>query len=363
MNDPRSIERRGATVSLLQLTPFVRLLEDAGADALLRAAEHTQAELARWGIKLSDLDAATARLPYELLVQLHRDFNDVLGDPAAHLRAAAKLQLGDYGLLEYVCGTSNTLGESIACLHRYYPLLVPAYNELSVRGDRAESRFLIAPGLDAPDAFHEFGVASNLVMTSLHLQLAGAEPPIEVRFTHVAPDYSAVFEQIFPCPVRFRCEHNAIVFPARMLEHPLHTADPTLHALLARYADQELRALSEHSAFPLKVRETIEAELTSGAALDTVAARLHMSPGALRSRLRQHGTSYTALLDGLRRDLARRALRQSHQSFAEIAHQLGFAHPPAFHRAFRRWFGVTPSAYREAPNVTPTSRLLERREG
>jgi len=85
------------------------------------------------------------------------------------------------------------------------------------------------------------------------------------------------------------------------------------------------------------------------------------SPSALRSRLRQHGTTYSALLDRLRRDHARRALRQSQLSIAEVAHSLGFAHPPAFHRAFRRWFGVTPSAFREAPNAHPASRLFSRR--
>ena len=158
-------------------------------------------------------------------------------------------------------------------------------------------------------------------------------------------------------PVRFECEHNAIVFPVSMLDHPMRTADPLLHAVLTRLADHELAALADHSAFPARVRETIELELASGAALEAVAARMHMSPSALRSRLRQHGTSYSAMLDRLRRDHAQRALRQSQLSVAEIGHRLGFAHPPAFHRAFRRWFGVTPNAYRDAQNVHPAARF------
>jgi AraC-like DNA-binding protein len=104
----------------------------------------------------------------------------------------------------------------------------------------------------------------------------------------------------------------------------------------------------------------IEAELEQGAALESVAARMHLSPSALRSRLRQHGTTYSALLDRLRSDYAKRTLRQSQLSIGEVAHRLGFAHPPAFHRAFRRWFGVTPSAYREAPSSNPTTRFWRR---
>jgi AraC-like DNA-binding protein len=67
------------------------------------------------------------------------------------------------------------------------------------------------------------------------------------------------------------------------------------------------------------------------------------------------------LLDRMRRDYAKRALRQSQLSIAEIGHHLGFAHPPAFHRAFRRWFGVTPSELRQAPSAHPTMSFFRKR--
>lgn len=360
MTDEGSVERHSATVSLTALTPFVRLLEQAEPQRVESAVERTQRALARWGIALAELDDTSARLPHALVIELLLEFIDVLGDPSVPLRAATKLRYGDYELLEYLCGSTRTLGESIACLGRYYPLLIAAEEELVIHGARAEARFRIAPGLEAPDCIHEFGVASNLVMTSLHLQLEGAQLPTEICFAHREPEHAAIFAQVFPCPVRFDREHNAIVFPVGMLEHPMRTADPQLHAVLTRFADQELGALSDQSAFPAKVRDAIEAQLERGATLDAVAERLHMSPSAVRSRLRQHGTSYSALLDRLRRDHAKRALRQTHLSFAEIAHRLGFAHPPAFHRAFRRWFGITPSAYRDAPSTNPTSRFLQR---
>ena len=96
--------------------------------------------------------------------------------------------------------------------------------------------------------------------------------------------------------------------------------------------------------------------------MSSVAARLHLSESALRTRLKQHGTSYTSLVDGLRRKHAARALRQSQRSVSEIAYALGFANPPAFNRAFRRWFGVTPLAYREARADGPVQRFFRRRD-
>ena len=357
-----SLAQPGATVSLTAFAPFARLLEEQGAGAVARAAERTEATLARWGMALDELDTdPTARLPHALVVELMHDFVEVAGGPSAPLRAGFKLQLGDYELLEYLCTSSQTLGETIACLGRYYPLLIAAEYELHVEGDRAEARFRLAPGLPAPDFLYEFALASNFTMAGLHLQLEGAQLPIEVCVAHAAPAHAELFPQLFMAPARFGCEHNAIVFPVSMLDQPMRTADPLLHSVLTRLADRELAALADQSAFPAKVREAIEAELERGAGLDAVAERLHMSAGGLRSRLRQHGATFSALVDGLRRDRARHALQKTELSFAEMAHQLGFAHPPAFHRAVRRWFGVTPSAFRAAQHAHPSARLFRRR--
>jgi len=345
----------GATVAISSFTPFLRLLEEAGPDTLERAAERTEGTFARWGIALSELAPhPTLRLPYGLIIELIEEFGEILGDPAAPLRAGTKLKLGDYELLEYLCTSAATLGECISVLGRYYPLLIAAEMELVIVGDRAEARFRIAPGLPAPDAIHEFGLASNFYMSILQM-------PIEMTFSHPKPSYAHVFPEIFFAPARFECEHNAIVFPAFMANQPMRTADPVLHALLTRQADAELSALSDSSAFPSKVRTAIEAEMQQGAALEAVADRLHLSPSAVRSRLRLHGTSYSALVDRMRRDYAKRALRQSHLSIAEIGHHLGFAHPPAFHRAFRRWYGVTPSELRQAPSAHPTMSFFRKR--
>ena len=238
----------------------------------------------------------TLRLPHALVVELMHDFVDVAGEPSAPLRAGFKLQLGDYELLEYLCTSCPTLGETIACLGRYYPLLIAAEYELHIEGDRAETRFQIAPGLAAPDCLYEFALASNFTMAALHLQLEGAQLPIEVCFAHArAGACRAASRSCSSAPVRFGCEHNALVFPVSMLEQPMRTADPLLHAVLTRLADVELAALADQSAFPAKVREAIEAELEHGAALDAVAERLHMSASGLRSRLRQHGATYSAL--------------------------------------------------------------------
>jgi AraC-like DNA-binding protein len=62
--------------------------------------------------------------------------------------------------------------------------------------------------------------------------------------------------------------------------------------------------------------------------------------------LEAEGTTFSDLVDTLRRDLATRYLREPAIAIAEVAFLLGFSEASAFHRAFKRWQGTTPSAYR-----------------
>ncbi|WP_438391153.1 AraC family transcriptional regulator [Caballeronia sp. DA-9] len=85
---------------------------------------------------------------------------------------------------------------------------------------------------------------------------------------------------------------------------------------------------------------------------ERLAATLNMAEATLRRRLRQEGTTYQTIRDALRRDLAIARLADTAETIAEISHALGFAEPSAFRRAFKKWTGVRPTAYRAVHGVT-----------
>jgi AraC-like DNA-binding protein len=87
---------------------------------------------------------------------------------------------------------------------------------------------------------------------------------------------------------------------------------------------------------------------------DTLAVRLGTTPATLRRRLRSEGQSFAAIKDELRSALAQ-ALRGHKLSVAEIAAELGFTEPSAFHRAFRKWTGTSP-AFRRDVNAAQLER-------
>ncbi len=77
-----------------------------------------------------------------------------------------------------------------------------------------------------------------------------------------------------------------------------------------------------------------------------MAARLGMSAPTLRRRLLHDGMSFRAVREQLLRDEAVASLVSGRESVEQLALRLGFSEASAFHRAFRRWTGNSPGAYR-----------------
>ncbi|MNF71657.1 HTH-type transcriptional regulator VirS [compost metagenome] len=77
-----------------------------------------------------------------------------------------------------------------------------------------------------------------------------------------------------------------------------------------------------------------------------IASHLSMSPSTLRRRLADEGMTYQALRDAIRREMAVSWLGEVGLSFDEVSSRVGFADTSSFYKAFRKWTGVSPGAYR-----------------
>lgn len=82
--------------------------------------------------------------------------------------------------------------------------------------------------------------------------------------------------------------------------------------------------------------------------IERVALRMETSVRTLQRHLHKSGITYSLLVDEVRRDLARQQLEATHLHVAELAKQLGFKDHSSFSRAFMRWMGISPRAYRQA---------------
>ena len=78
-----------------------------------------------------------------------------------------------------------------------------------------------------------------------------------------------------------------------------------------------------------------------------VAKQLHMSTRTVKRKLAEHGTTFSALRDDQRRQRALLLLDNRELSIGEVAQKLGYSELPNFTRAFKKWTGMTPVAYRD----------------
>ena len=95
------------------------------------------------------------------------------------------------------------------------------------------------------------------------------------------------------------------------------------------------------------VRRVLRNLLLNGqGAIDEVSGIFEVHKRTLNRRLRERGISFQELVEETRYHIARQMLRETDLAIVEIAAVLDYADAAAFTRAFRRWSGTTPAAWR-----------------
>lgn len=311
------------------------------------------------GVDPSELRAATgfdpslasdadARIPISLEEALWVEAARRTGDDFFALHAAEAIRPGMFDVLDYAVRTAPTLREALDRLARYNRLEHDlAIFSIEDRGEvvRVEHGFR-TPGLRPVRHASEFTLASLVVIGS---QMLG-EPlhALAVQFGHEAPAELSEFERLFGVQPRFDFPGNAIAFDSTTLHRPLPAADPSLWRVMERYAEDLLSTRPEPAqSTAQRVRRMLSSTLGEGdVSLGGTAARLRMSERSLQRRLADEGVSFELVLDALRRELALRYLGDRRLAISEVAYLLGYSEPSAFHRAFKRWTGHTPSELR-----------------
>lgn len=288
------------------------------------------------------------RTPVATVHELLRGAIAITGDEAMGLRAAQRVEVGDYGALEYAASTAQTAAEAFAVIGRYMHLINDALT-FSIRVEGEQAVISLENAVVMPRAAEDFELAA--FFASATARAPDHHWPFEVRFVHPAPDDLRPYAEVFGprATVRFDQPFSGFVFPVAVLAERLPSADPRLHAVMRSHVDRLLDELPKVGSLTARVRDQLMAGLARGeATLSHVAGALHVSERTLARKLEHEGASFKELLDDLRRRLALRYVGDSDLPFSEIAFLLGFSQTAAFHRAFKRWTDQTPLEYRTA---------------
>ncbi len=297
---------------------------------------------------LEDIDA---RLPWPLCERIAVEIVTRIGISGA-IEAMASLGEAGVGVLHYVARHSATVGLGLRRVVQYYGLTSSAADcELVDRTSPARLELRQRPYVAAPVRGLISGLWCVSNVATLRQMLGRDFQPLDVQLETPAPGPHDLrsYEAALRCPLHFDAERSAILLAPEVLGERVRGADPVLEAAVMKYAAELLdRPDPEGSdAIRSRLRRHFVGNMQSGhVALQVAARQLGMTARTLQRRLRDEGTSFHAVLDDVRRDVALTQMRARRQSIDELAFVLGFEKSSSFHRAFKRWTGQTPGEFR-----------------
>lgn len=263
------------------------------------------------------------------------------------LQLAMRRNLAHLGPSGLVISQQPSLRHALAMAERYRHLL----NEVLYVGiEPGDGQVLLRCSLALEGAMLARQMSELALATTVQLARIVIDPhwsPEAALLVHPAPRDSLTHRRFFGCPVRFGEHCNGLILPAADLDRE----NPRAQTQLAQQARLLLDSLPPPARRDMlhALRSNLILLLPIGRASARSASKaMGLSLRSLQRALDQRGTSFTAELESLRRELAQRYLADPVLSVGEIAHQLGYGAAPAFIRWFKGTFGTTPQAWRSA---------------
>jgi len=337
-------------ISVAAMTGLLEAIRDAGADPdqVLRTFE----------VEPSVLANAEGFIPCAVFARILEEAARVTGDDCFGLHFGERFNPKNIGPLAYAVLNSPSVGEADAQVARYIKL----YNQAAqasviIEGQRAYMRYVLS-GLDIPTARqqNEYGMAVRL--NTIRMMVGSHWAPLEVEFAHEAPADISEHQRIFSAPVLFGYPTNNFVVERQFLERQVPAADSRLFGIMKRFLELVLEEMPPEDVLITAVRRAVAESVRNGEpSLGRIAKRMAMSPRTLQRHLKERGTDFKNLVDDTRRRFALTYLKDRRNAFTEIAFLLGYSDASAFNRAFKRWTGLAPSAYRAqaASGISPAA--------
>jgi AraC-like DNA-binding protein len=253
--------------------------------------------------------------------------------------------------------SAETYRQTLELAIRYAPLATTMMSlRLEAQGDLAS---LVVDEHSDPKSARDMLLISVLVgLRQVGADITAGRLKASIDLSIQEPDYHRRFANLVP-GIRFGQSVNRMVFEASALALPLLMADPQALRLASEQCERALEALGAEALLVARVRRAL-VDREGFRSMRQVAAELHLSPRRLTRMLAQQGTSFADLVDQERQKKALRLLSASHLDLAleEVAAQLGYSTVSNFVRAFHRWTGQTPAAYRRSMRESQGSRIV-----
>lgn len=297
------------------------------------------------GLDAAALANPDARIPADNACRLLEATAEKAACPTVGLLIAQTRQRFGSGVINVLLAHKSTLREVLLAAAQYRYLLNEALGVyIETTGDTVTIReeIVAEPGTRTAQAIE---LAVGLLCRHSSALLGAHWKPHSVHFSHAAPSDLTFHRRFFGCPITFESDFNGFVCAAADLDYPNPNADP----MLVRYAESLANPLNETAAYSisLDVRKTAYLLLPLGqASIAEVARQLNLTVRTLQRQLDGAASSFSGIVEEVRRDLAVRYLLNPRYPIGRVAALLGYTNQGAFTSWFQKRFGMPPRDWR-----------------
>lgn len=300
----------------------------------------------RAGVPLHTFKNPENRIAFEALGRLLAECASLTSCSHFGLLVGKRFELKGLGAIGYLMRNSATVGEALRALLQH--LHLHDRGAVPVLLDVGPSSVLLGYSIyryGLPGAPQIYDAAVAIAYRILSDICGPSWKPQSVQLSHVRPEDTGQYRQLFGPNVHFDAEVSGIVFASSWLGQAIVGADPELRELISLAIRQA--HVSGNMPFADEVRGALHQMVLSGVSSSENVARLFgIHERTLRKRLAAEQTSLQQLVSQTRFALARQLLENTQLPLSEIAAALHYADPTVFSRAFRQWAQVSPQAWR-----------------
>jgi AraC-like DNA-binding protein len=265
-----------------------------------------------------------------------------LNEPLFGFKLGQQIRTADFGVLGYLIESSDNLASAISALITYDSLVADIGKaQFEQQGDIAIIRWLPDPNCSVQVILRNMTAWVSVIRQLLNPQLS----PSRICFTQAWPEAeTTTLANWFNCPIETNAQYNQIVFPRSYLAQPFRTDNAQINLALKHISEQQLSRFKSQQLVTEKIDHLLMAknELDDCSLIRTASA-LNLTPRTLQRHLKKEQTSFANLLE---RERKRRSLRYiGKYPLSTTAIKLGFNDQSSFNRAFKRWYGYSPSDY------------------
>ncbi|SDU04419.1 transcriptional regulator, AraC family [Pseudomonas pohangensis] len=312
-------------------------LDEAGQQELLAGTSITLESLRSLELLISDED-------YAVVIS---NALRLSGNPAFGLEMGSRLHIAAHGPLGQLLATAPNLNEAWAVLERYHEIRIPVTYRRSFEGGDMLIHLDVRL---SPDEVARCLIEGMVIAVQDSMELMMGRKVTEARFqfAYAAPAYAEQYAQYLHSPHSFDAQETTVLIPKAVLHNPNLCRDNLSFELALRQCEQLQHDQRQGEAWKFRVIRVLQNHAGQILSSEQVARHFNLSSRTLMRYLKAEGCSYQELLDGELGRQAKACLESPRHTVESVALALGYQDESAFRRAFKRWFGITPSEYKIA---------------